>query len=549
MKRSAAFLMALSLLFFAGCGSGAHSSSLDSVLPGDWAPGDAETDAPGENEGGAEEETQQPGDAETDGAEENEQQPGAAPMVYPSDPGFATFEDEVSCHDPSLIKAEDGSYYVFGSHNVIYKSNDLIHFSFAGHYFPPAPSNAANASDEALREAGAWASTNPWAPDVVRGADGKYWLYYSASSFGSTTSYIGLAKADRITGPYAHTAEIVRSAGTAAGTTQSANAIDPQIVYEKGDPARDMYMVYGSFGAGIHVVKLDRETGTLAPLEEQPQGSVRYTADRQGVTHTLFAGKKIAGGAPIATQGDEGPEGPTMLYRETVTNGQVKGYYYLMVSYGSLFDTYNMKVFRSESPTGPFTDSAGRDAADVTPATVRSWGDKVLGSIQWGSRGSYKNQYFAPGHNDVFTDDDGQSYIVYHCRNTSTNGNHRLFVNRLAFDSQGRMYALPNRYAGETLCDLPPAALDGEYRIALLKNDDYRLQTAKTVRIDNGTVTGDFTGTCSVSGYEVTLTLNGVAYDGVAAPQWIWYAGKAGLSISARSRDGDAVMLNREPTL
>ncbi|WP_228275849.1 hypothetical protein [Gracilibacillus oryzae] len=33
--------------------------------------------------------------------------------------------ERASVHDPSIIKAKDGSYYVFGSHIAVAKSNDL----------------------------------------------------------------------------------------------------------------------------------------------------------------------------------------------------------------------------------------------------------------------------------------------------------------------------------------------------------------------------------------------------------------------------------------
>ena len=33
---------------------------------------------------------------------------------------------EVSVHDPSIIRAEDGTFYIFGSHMAAAKSDDLI---------------------------------------------------------------------------------------------------------------------------------------------------------------------------------------------------------------------------------------------------------------------------------------------------------------------------------------------------------------------------------------------------------------------------------------
>lgn len=38
---------------------------------------------------------------------------------------------EVSVHDPSVIRAEDGTFYIFGSHMTAAKSDDLIQWTMS----------------------------------------------------------------------------------------------------------------------------------------------------------------------------------------------------------------------------------------------------------------------------------------------------------------------------------------------------------------------------------------------------------------------------------
>ena len=37
---------------------------------------------------------------------------------------------EVSVHDPSVVRGDDGSYYIFGSHLAVAKSDDLMNWTY-----------------------------------------------------------------------------------------------------------------------------------------------------------------------------------------------------------------------------------------------------------------------------------------------------------------------------------------------------------------------------------------------------------------------------------
>ena len=99
-------------------------------------------------------------------------------------------------HDPAIFYDEaSGNYYTYstdagpkgrecvGGH--IRRSKDLIHFEFLG----PALKDG-KIPEEVLELTHA---RNIWAPDIIKEGE-EYRLYYSASTFGSQNSVIGLAK-------------------------------------------------------------------------------------------------------------------------------------------------------------------------------------------------------------------------------------------------------------------------------------------------------------------------------------------------------------------
>ncbi|MGA2891035.1 MAG: RICIN domain-containing protein [Terracidiphilus sp.] len=84
-------------------------------------------------------------------------------------------------HDPSLLKA-GSTYYLFSTHGTIHAhtSIDRVNFSDDGYALSslPAWTNTYTASSGDL-----------WAPDALE-HNGVYWLYYAASTFGSSNSTI-----------------------------------------------------------------------------------------------------------------------------------------------------------------------------------------------------------------------------------------------------------------------------------------------------------------------------------------------------------------------
>ncbi|MBY8853021.1 family 43 glycosylhydrolase, partial [Saccharothrix sp. MB29] len=102
--------------------------------------------------------------------------------AYPA-PGRVT--GDIGVHDPSAVKRSDGSYLIAHTGNgiALKTSTDRTAFRNAGAAFPGGTPWANTYTNN---------SRNLWAPDLSY-SNGQYYLYYSASTFGSNRSAIFLA--------------------------------------------------------------------------------------------------------------------------------------------------------------------------------------------------------------------------------------------------------------------------------------------------------------------------------------------------------------------
>lgn len=287
---------------------------------------------------------------------------------YPN-PGPVT--GAVTVHDPSIVKRPSGGYLVAhtGDNIVLKTSADRIAFASAGVAFPNgAPWTTAYTAG----------SRSLWAPDLSY-RNGQYYMYYSASTFGSNRSAIFLATSSTgASGSWANQGLVIETR-----TSDNFNAIDPNLIVD--DQGR-WWLSFGSFWSGIKLIQLDPATG------RRSDATVRSIAGRNG-------------GAI---------EAPFMVKRGA--------YYYLYVSFDrccqGAASTYRIMVGRSTSPTGPFTDRNG-------VAMTSGGGTQILaghGSIH------------GTGHQAVLADTDGD-ILVYHYY--ADNGTALLGINRLAYDAAG----------------------------------------------------------------------------------------------------------------
>lgn len=301
----------------------------------------------------------------------------------------------IGVHDPSTIVKEGNKYWIFATGQGVYSmySTDLVNWTpgpravFVNNVYP------------------SWINTkvpgfagNFWAPECIF-MNGKYYLYYSCSTFGSKVSAIGLATNVTLdpTSPnynWVDEGEVVSSNGSSA-----ANAIDPA-VYR--DASNNVWFTYGSFFGGIRILQLNATTGK--PLN--------------GTSTQQFA----------VANGDV----------EAAYVKQRGSFYYLFINRGAccrgVNSTYYIQVGRSTSPTGPFLDQNGVDLNN-------NGGTLVL---------NVSGRYTGPGHAGVF-EENGVSYFSHHYYDFDDNGAPKLGIAKLTWDATdwpivSRDWAASGRY-------------------------------------------------------------------------------------------------------
>ena len=282
--------------------------------------------------------------------------------------GWGQLTGVIDAHDPSTIIKQGSTYYYYATGQGIISrtSTDRVNWSAGPSVFntPPAWTTAAVSGFNGFF----------WAPDIAY-FGGSYHLYYSASTFGTIDSGIGVATTPSLSNPvWTDQGKVVQSDAvgyTSPNTDTTAfNAIDPSILV---DTNGRVYMSFGSYSSGILVTELDPTTGKRK--------------NTSSLAATLVANNAPGGGW-----------GSTVEASSLIQHG---GYYYLFVNYGGccngIDSTYNIRVGRSTSPTGPFLDKNG--------VNMNNGG----GSLFYDDDGSRTG----PGH-FAFYSEGGQDQFSYH---------------------------------------------------------------------------------------------------------------------------------------
>lgn len=336
--------------------------------------------------------------------------------------------ENISVHDPSVIKVED-EYYVFGSHLSAAKTKDWMSWERVADIVTPANPLFEDVT-EALAETFRWAQTNTlWAADVIQLADGKFYFYYNACRGDSPLSAMGIAVSDAVEGPYEDAGIILKSGmwGRISedgvniyDATIHPNVVDPDVFF---DEEGKLWMIYGSYSGGIFIMEMDPETGF--PLEGHGYGKHLMGGNHQRI------------------------EAPYILYSPHTR------FYYMFVSYGGLAANggYSIRVARSETPDGPYLDTEGNDMAIVMSATafndaaISPYSAKLMGNYSFTDTYPYFG-YVSPGHNSAFYDEGtGQYFLIFHTRFPSTGEVHEVRVHEMFFNEDGWPVVAPLRYA------------------------------------------------------------------------------------------------------
>lgn len=505
----------------------------------------------------------------------------------------------VSIHDPSVV-FRNGTYTIWGSHLGVAQSKDLVSWTpmsannntfvrlahqgdatgtacnystafntqqvttirnYKGEMvnFPNFDAEAYAARYAADKNT--WINGDMWAPDIIYNEQMKKWCMYLSINGDHWSSIIILLTATSPTGPFTYQGPVVMGGfdgqsrnGVAApqigetdytiatgetslparykrndNGTYWPNCIDPCVFY---DEEGELWMTYGSWSGGIFILKLDKETG----LRDY---TYTYQSDfaakgASGISDPYF-GKKIAGGYYVSGEGS---------YIQHIGK-----YYYLFMSYGGFAPDggYEMRIFRSEKPDGPYVDASGTVATydryllNYGPNANTNMGMLLMSSYNdWGGLQNVGER--AQGHNSVCVDNKGRAFVVYHTKFNDGTAGHQVRVHQLFTNRNGWLVAAPFCYQGEEQTDEDIAAdcpwtreqLVGDYQILLhqykMDHKNFQELTPKTITLTaDGKVTGELTGTWTLTegtAY-MSIKVGTTYYHGVFCQQHINGATKA----------------------
>ena len=500
----------------------------------------------------------------------------------------------VAVHDPSIVwDGSLGRYFIFGSHRAAAWSIDLMSWnSMKANWKTATSSNASNATAFTTPEvttirkgdqtydfnfnAFAWSEKgskrqgktysvdgNMWAPDVVWNPVMNKWCMYLSINGDYWYSSIILLTADKISGPYRYQAPVVvsgffendtyketdlelvigtqttlparykmKDGGSGNWGERYPNCIDPCVFYDEDGK---LWMSYGSWSGGIWMLELDETTG----LRDYDTYYV-LTGSGNNITIDPYFGKKIAGGNYVSGEAS---------YIEHIGD-----YYFLFVSYGGLAaggnandynnGGYQMRVFRSTRPDGPYKDYAGVTAVNTSyqlnfgANANTNRGVNIFGAYtSWGNQATGNNGERSQGHNSIIAAEDGRTYLVYHTRFQNRGEQHEVRVHQVFQNQDGWLVAAPFEYTGEevknaeiaTTQQIATNQIPGKYKLLThkYKLDHTKKETVSPVEIElneDGSITGNVIGNNNkwsvMEGTSyINITLNNLTYKGVMVEQ------------------------------
>ncbi len=418
-------------------------------------------------------------------------------------------------HDPSVMKADDGYYYMyctdagFGNpqaghgHFHARRSTNLVDWEYLGATMPNTPVWVMDKLNEIRKNMGLGNSTaNPndygyWAPCVRKVKSGLYRMYYSivvpgtidGANTWSERAFIGMMEtADPASNIWEDKGFVITNYSDKELNYKVApddwancyfkyNAIDPTFVIT---PEGQHWLIYGSWHSGFAAVQLNPETGkTIVDPLPNPWGAENETAYGKQIW-TRQAGNRW-----------QASEGPEVVFHD--------GYYYLFMAYDALDIPYNTRVMRSATIDGTYTGNE----------TVLTHPYKFANNQGW----------VGISHCAVFNDGNGNWYYASQQRfpvgydDWAPNAVMLGGVRSIQWTSSGWPVVMPERYAA-----VPQVAITKEEIVGTWEHIDLGYQygvmkesTTMTFAADGSITDGIWKGgTWSFDASTNTLTANGV---------------------------------------
>ena len=389
-------------------------------------------------------------------------------------------------HDPSVVLADDGYYYMYQTdasygnahvgegqargHFYCRRSKDLVNWEFMGPTMHGVPTWMKAKLNEIRKAMGLGTSTTDfrnqnqfgyWAPCVRRISKDLYRMYYVVTLPGtingagtwSERCFIGLMETKNpadidswvdkgfvVTNYSDLELNYKVSATDYAHCYFKYNAIDPSlIINEKGEH----WLIYGSWHSGFAAMQLDPSTGKPLHALGNPWGKENEASYGKFI-YTRQLGNRW-----------QASEAPEVVYHD--------GYYYIFIAYDELSVAYNTRVVRSKNIDGPYYDITGKD--------VTNHGGDAYPILTHPYKFGNHHGWVGISHCAVFNDGKGNWYYASQQRfpeNYKGNANSNALmlggVRSVVWTSDGWPLVLPERYAGITQKAITETELLGDWQ-------------------------------------------------------------------------------------
>lgn len=436
-------------------------------------------------------------------------------------------------HDPSVMKAADGYYYMYQTdasygnahdghgHFHARRSKDLVNWEYLGATMQEAPAWVKTKLNEIRAEQGLDPIENPsygyWAPCARKVNDHLYRMYYcivvnnyiktgGLTYDGSWTerAFIGVMEtSDPASNNWEDKGFVICSSSDKGTNWNRAsegdwnayfkfNAIDPSFIIT---PEGEHWLIYGSWHSGIAAVQLNPETGkTLAELPKS-YGTAAEIAPYGKLIFTRTNGGRW-----------QGAEAPEIVYHD--------GYYYLFLAYDGLDIPYNTRVLRSTKVDGPYETLNGA----VTDASKGANNNPTVLTHPYKFSEGYG--WVGISHSAVFDDGNGNWYYASQQRfpanvggNAYSNAIMMGGVRSIQWESNGWPTVMPERYGAVPQASISESELVGAWEHIDLSYSYGKQRTASEMVLgdDHKITSGAWKGAAwSFNAQTNTLTCNGV---------------------------------------
>lgn len=409
-------------------------------------------------------------------------------------------------HDPSVMLAEDGYYYMYQTdasygnahdghgHFHCRRSKDLVNWEYLGATMEEAPAWAVEKLNEYRNEMinaegkkldpikAEDISYGYWAPVVRKVNNGLYRMYYSlvidnyiktgkkntAENFDHSwteRAFIGLMETSNpASNQWEDKGMVVCSASDQPNTEANGwgrrgtgdwdayfkfNAIDPTYTIT---PEGKHWLIYGSWHSGFAALEVNPSTGMpLTPLAKP------WTVEGNSIDSF---------GKLVATRGTssnrwQASEGPDVIY-----NPQTQKYYMFM-AYGQLAVAYNTRVVRADRPEGPYVDMQGNSATA---------GKEMLPVLTAPYKFSNSNGWVGISHCGIFDDGQGNWYYTSQGRFpvdvpgiNASNAIMMGHVRSILWTEDGWPIVMPERYGAVPKVAIAKEELEGNWELIQMK--------------------------------------------------------------------------------